>query len=90
MKLKCYIGKEALELEVYKVQVSIFGCNAVLIYNEDRTQTWKETDKNNIKAIRNFIGKDIMKTYIVGRQDKKGRIVMMKPIPYDTWKEFNW
>ena len=39
-----------IPLEVYKVQVALFGGPSVLIYNEDRTQQWEETKPNNVKS----------------------------------------
>ena len=49
------IENKMIPLEVYKVQVALFGGPSVLIYNEDRTQQWEETKPNNVKAIREFI-----------------------------------
>ena len=67
-------------LEVYKVQVALFGGPSVLIYNEDRTQEWEETKPKNVKALLNFIGKNIVKCYCAGYQNDNGQIVLVDKI----------
>ena len=90
MKIIGHIGLQKVKLEVYKVQVSIFGTPAVLIYNEDRSQSYEETNPNNIKAIRDFIGKNTLKCYIAGNMNSDGKIVFQKVIPNNISKDYNW
>lgn len=68
---------EFVPLEVYKVQVALFGGPSVLIYNEDRTQQWEETKPNNVKAIREFIGMNTYKCYCCGFCNKKDQIQLV-------------
>ena len=68
------------ELEVYKVQVALFGGPSVLIYNEDRTQEWEEHKKNNVEALIKFIGKGVVKCYCCGYQNEQGQIVLVDKI----------
>ena len=90
MKIKAYIGKDELELEVYKVQVAMFGRPSILICNEDKSQRYEVHAEKEIKAIRKFIGKKTIKCYVCGNQNPEGQIVMMKVIPNDISKEYNW
>lgn len=68
-------------MEVFKVQVSLFGQPAVLIYNEDRSYMYEETNQKAIKSIRNFIRKSTIKTYVAGNVDPEGKIQLMKVLP---------
>lgn len=90
MKIKAYLGKEELELEVYKVQVSIFGEQSILIYNEDKTQLYQVYASKEVKAIRKFIGKKTLKCYVSGVLSPEGQIQLMKVIPNDISKDYNW
>lgn len=90
MKIKCYLGKDELELEVYKVQVAIFGGPSILIYNEDRSQRYEVHSTKEINTIRKFIGKKTVKCYVAGNQNPEGQIVMMKVIPHNISKEYDW
>lgn len=90
MKIKAYLGKEELELEVYKVQVAIFGEPSALIYNEDRTQLYQMHARKEVKAIRKFIGKKTLKCYVGGILNPEGQIQLMKVIPDDISKDYNW
>lgn len=73
------------KLEVYKVQVALFGGPSVLIYNEDRTQEWEEHKPNNVEALRKFIGKDTAKCYCCGYQNDKGQIVLVDIVKNKTY-----
>ena len=91
MKIKCYIGKVELELEVYKVQVSLFGKTpSVLIYNEDKSQLYETCDRKELKTIRKFIGNKTLKCYVTGNQTEDGKIVFQKVIPRNISYEYNW
>lgn len=90
MKIKAYLDKDELELEVYKVQVALFGEPAVLIYNEDRTEQYEETNPKQIKAIRSLIGKSTMKCFVAGHTNPEGKIVLMKVLPKDIAKDIKW
>ena len=91
MKIKGYFVKgEDIDLEVFKVQVSLFGQPAVLIYNEDRSYTYEETNQKQIKSIRNFIGKSTIKTYVAGNIDPEGKIHLMKVLPNKMIKDIHW
>ena len=91
MKIKCYIGKIEVELEVYKVQVSLFGKTpSVLIYNEDKSQLYETCDKKEVMKIRKFIGHTTIKCYIAGNQNEDGRIVFQKVIPRTISYSYNW
>lgn len=70
------------ELEVYKLQTSLFSTagSTVLIYNEDRTQMWEETKLNNVKALQEFMGKGVVKCYAIGFQNNKGQIQLVDKI----------
>lgn len=80
MKYPAYHVDHKGELEVYKVQVALFGGPSVLIYNEDKTQLWEESNKNNVETLRNFIGKNTIKCYCIGYQNKKGQIMLVDKI----------
>lgn len=90
MKIKAYLGKEELELEVYKVQVSIFGKQSILVYNEDKTQLYQVYADKEIKAIRKLIGKKTLKCYVCGILNPEGQIQLMKVIPNDISKDYTW
>ena len=91
MKIKGYFVKgEDIDLEVFKVQVSLFGQPAVLIYNEDRSYMYEETKPVNVKSIRNFIGKSTIKTYVAGNIDPEGKIHLMKVLPNKMIKDIHW
>lgn len=90
MKIKAYLDTDEIELEVFKVQVSLFGQPAVLIYNEDRTELYEETNPKDIKYIRNFIGRNTVKTYVAGNINPEGKIVLMKVLPKDVIKDIKW
>lgn len=90
MKIKAYLNDIELELEIYKVQVSIFGEPSVLIYNEDKTQLYQVYASKEIKAIRKFIGKKTLKCYVSGILNPEGQIQLMKVIPDDISKDYNW
>lgn len=80
MKYPAYHVDYDGELEVYKIQTALFGGPSVLIYNEDRTQMWEETKSNNVKALQEFMGKNVVKCYAIGFQNKKGQIVLVDKI----------
>ena len=90
MKIKTYLKDIEIELEVYKVQVALFGGPSVLIYNEDRTQIYETQKPEEVKTICNFIGKNKIKAYVCGSQNKKGQIVMQKVIPESISNKYNW
>lgn len=90
MKIKAYLDKDELELEVYKVQIALFGGPSCLIYNEDRTQQYETQDKKEIKAIQKLIGQKTVKAFVCGNQDPSGKIVLMKVIPRKTAQEYHW
>lgn len=90
MKIEAYLGKDKLELEVYKVQVALFGGPSILIYNEDRSQTYQVHSEKEVKEIRKLIGKSTVKCYVCGNQNPEGQIVMMKVIPDKISRDYNW
>lgn len=90
MKLLCKTNNKEVLREVYKVQVAIFGGPAVLIYNEDRTETYETTNPKEVANIRKFIGPNTVKTYIVGYLDKNGKIVMEKVVPKNMCEGCYW
>lgn len=91
MKIKCYIGNVEVNLEVYKVQVSLFGkIPSVLIYNEDKSQLYETNDKKEVMRIRKFIGHTTIKCYIAGNQGEDGQIVFQKVIPRAISKDYTW
>lgn len=90
MKINAYIDKDKLELEVYKVQVSLFGQPAILIYNEDRSYIYEETNQKVIESIKNLIGKNTIKTYVAGNVDPEGKIRLMKVLPKDISNTITW
>ena len=90
MKMQCKLNDRPVELEVYKVQVALFGGPSVLIYNEDRTQQWQEDKPNNVKALRKFIGNRNVKVYALGYQDFAGRIVLQKVLPRNMWDDIHF
>lgn len=90
MKIKAYLDIDEIELEVFKVQVSLFGQPAVLICNEDRTALYEETNSKAIKSIRSLIGKNVAKAYVAGNIDPEGKIVLMKVLPNEITKEIHW
>ena len=90
MKINAYIDKNKLELEVYKVQVSLFGQPAILIYNEDRSYMYEETNQKVIESIKNLIGKNTIKTYVAGNVDPEGKIHLMKVLPKDISNTITW
>ncbi len=81
MKVPAYdIRNKPIELEVYKVQVSIFGKPGCLIYNEDRSELYETDDKDEVKAIKSFVKK--YKAFVAGKYDKKtGKIIIMHLLP---------
>lgn len=74
-----YNGK-FVPLEIYKLQTALFGGPSVLIYNEDRTQEWEETKSNNVKALQEFMGKNVVKCYACGFCNEKGQIQLVEKI----------
>ena len=91
MKIKCYIKDIELNLEVYKVQVSIFGKQpSVLIYNEDKTQLYETDNKKEVRIIKTFIGQKTLKAYCCGYQNEDGQIVLQEMIPRSISKNYNW
>lgn len=90
MKINAYLDKDELELEVYKVQVALFGGPSILIYNEDRTQMYETHNRNEVKEMQKLIGRQTTKCYVCGNQNSDGKIVLMKVIPNDIAKEYNW
>lgn len=83
MKYPAYHVDHKGKLEVYKMQTSVFssdGIGSVLIYNEDRTQLWEEFEPNNVKTLKDFMGKDVVKCYAIGFQNKKGQIQLVDKI----------
>lgn len=70
------VNNKFIPLEVYKIQTSIFG-STVLIYNEDKSNIWEEHEPNNVKVIKDFIGRNIEKCYATGYLNKKGQIVLV-------------
>ena len=90
MKIKAYIDINEIELEVFKVQTSLFGQPAVLIYNEDRTILYEETNLEAIKHIKKLIGQNTIKTYVAGSMNSDGKIVLTKVLPNDTIKSIKW
>ena len=91
MKIKCYIGKTELNLEVYKVQVSIFGKTpSILIYNQDQSQLYETNDKREVSNIRKFIGSKNLKCFVAGNQNEDGKIVFQKVIPRSISKDYCW
>ena len=80
MKYPAYHVDHEGQLEVYKIQVALFGGPGVLIYNEDRTQMLNEMNPKNVKVLRKFIGENVIKCYCCGYQNKKGQIVLVDKI----------
>lgn len=83
MKYPAYHVDHKGELEVYKMQTSLFssdGIGSVLIYNEDRTQLWEEFKPNNVKVLKEFMGKNVVKCYAIGFQNKQGQIQLVDKI----------
>lgn len=83
MKVPYYHVDHEGPLEVYKMQTSLFSSNgigSVLIYNEDRTQEWEETKPNNVQALKDFMGKDVIKCYAAGYQNDNGQIVLVTKV----------
>ena len=75
------LGNQIMPLEIYKLQTALFGGPSVLIYNEDRTQEWEEHKDNNVKALQEFMGKDVIKCYACGFQNPKtGQIQLVEKI----------
>lgn len=77
MKIKAKLAGAPVELEVYKVQIALFGGPAVLIYNEDRSEQWEETSPEGVKAISEFI-KHQPKSFVAGYCNDKGQICLEK------------
>lgn len=90
MKINAYLEGAELELEVYKVQIALFGGPSALIYNEDRSQLWQVHSEKEVKEIRKLIGRNTVKCYVAGNLNPEGQIVLMKTIPKDVAKEYNW
>ena len=67
-------------LEIYKVQVALFGGPSVLIYNEDRSQMHEEYNPNNVKVLQEFIGKNVVKCYCCGYLDDNGKINLVDKV----------
>lgn len=82
MKINAYdANNNPIELEVYKVQLSLFGLPGVLIYNEDRTETYQTHNENEINVISKFV-KNKYKSFAAGTYDKKtGKIILMHALP---------
>lgn len=63
--------------EIYKIQIALFGGPAALIYNEDRTQMYETTDKDEVADLSNFIGSK--KAFVAGKyNDKTEKIDFVK------------
>lgn len=81
MKIDAYdIRDKKIKLEVYKVQITLFGGPGCLIYNEDRTEIWETHNENEVNQIKNFIKSE--KAFVAGQYNKKtGKIIIMHLLP---------
>lgn len=81
MKIDAYdVRNKPIKLEVYKVQIALFGGPGCLIYNEDKTELYETHDKSEVEAIHKFIKKE--KAFIAGQYNKKtGKIIIMHLLP---------
>lgn len=77
MKVKAWLAGAPVELEVYKVQLALFGQSTVLIYNEDGTEEWLEINPEEVKAISEFV-KHQPKSFVAGYYNEKGQICLEK------------
>jgi len=77
MKVKAKLAGVPIELEVYKVQIALFGGPGVLIYNEDRTEEWEETNPKEVKAISKFV-ENQSKSFVAGYLNDEGQICLEK------------
>lgn len=73
------------KLEVYKLQTALFGGPAVLIYNEDKTEQWEETELNNVKVLQEFMGKNVVKCYACGFKNEKDQIVLVDKVDEEEY-----
>lgn len=78
MKVVAYdVRNKPIELEVYKVQIALFGGPSCLIYNETRDETYETHDKKEVERIQKFIEKKT-KAFVAGQYNKKnGKIILM-------------
>ena len=90
MKIVCDLDGNSVTKEVYKVQIALFGGPSALMYNEDKTQTYETNNRQEVKAIRDFIGKGNVKVYVMGHLNNNGQIVMEKVIPKKVSDRYNW
>lgn len=90
MKIEAYLEGRKLKLEVYKVQVALFGGPSILIYNEDKTQMYETSNRNEVNEMLKFIGKGNFKVYACGNRNSDGKITLMQVIPNDIAKDYNW
>ena len=81
MKIDAYdINNKKIKLEVFKVQIALFGGPAALIYNETRDIMYETTDKNEVREIRKLIKKE--KAFVAGEYVKKtGKVILMHVLP---------
>lgn len=77
MKVKAYLDTEELELEVYKVQIAIFGGPGCLIYNEDRTEQYETHNPKEVNEISKLI-KGKSKAFVAGYYNDKQQICLEK------------
>ncbi len=77
MKVKVKSDGIPLELEVYKVQIALFGGPSALIYNEDRTEIWQEDEPEKVKVISKFV-RNKPKAFVAGYLNDKGQICLEK------------
>lgn len=84
MKYPAYHKDHKGQLEVYKVQIALFGGPAALIYNEGRTQMHEETSPNNVAALRSFIGDHVEKCYCCGYYDEETEKIVLVDKITDT------
>lgn len=77
MKVKAKLDGVPLELEVYKVQIALFGGPGALIYNEDKTELYETHDAAEVREIGKMIkGKD--KAFVAGYYNDKQQICLEK------------
>lgn len=82
MKVKLKLSGVETEFEVYKVQLALFGGPAVLIYNQDRTEQWQETNPEQVKTISKFVH-NRPKSFVAGYLNPKGQICLEKLLEGD-------
>ena len=81
MKYPAYHKDHKGQLEVYKVQIALFGGPAALIYNEDKSDMWEETDPKRVSELRHLIGNNVVKCYWCGYHDEKtDKIVLVDKV----------